>query len=188
MSFGNAGTIDDIASAVRGDNIISSRIEKEIQSDAMRCSKGNKASCIVLGAGSIASVLWRIDKVLIDIASRGRTSKSRKATRILKKAQKILKDKNKNSSSTQRNNRSSQSKSILILSERNINGHQVMIYVAGNNKAYIKTDGRRLEMTRNGGFRSMAKILSLLPKDIRNSRLVRKKITSAKIQWRNNNR
>jgi len=184
ISFGNTSTIEDLKSAVRGDNIISSHIEKSMESDAMKCSKGNKSSCIVLGAGSVASVLWRIDKALIDIASRGRTSKSRKAIKILKKARRLLKD-NKNSSNTQRNNRSSQSRSIVILSERNINGHQVMIYIAKNNKAYIKVDGRRTEMTRNGGFRSSAKILSLLPRDVRNSRLVRKKIVSAKIQWRN---
>ena len=79
-------------------------------------------------------------------------------------------------------------KTTVILSERNINGHQVMIYVAKNNKAYIRVDGRRTEMTRNGRFRSNARILSLLPRDIRNNRLVRRKITSAKIQWRNNKR
>jgi len=185
ISLGNSGTIEDLKSAVRGDNIISSKIENSMKDDAMRCSKGDKSSCLVLGAGSVASVLWRIDKALIDIASRGRTTKSRKARRILKKARKILKDK-KNSSSSQRNNRSNQSKSILILPQTNINGHQVMIYVTKNNKAYIKTDGRRIEMTRNRGFHSMARILSLLPRDIRNSKLVRNKITSAKIQWRNN--
>ena len=191
MTLGNSTLIDDLKSAVRGDNRISSAIEQDMKSYAMACSKGDKNSCYVIGAGSVASVLWRIDKVLIDIASRGRTSKSRKATKILKKARRILKNSKKTSTSNRSNNRSHQKNYTLILPQRNINGHKVLIYIMSpraNSKAFIQVDNHKISMVRNGGFRSTAKILSLLPKNLRNSRLIRKKITSAKIRWRNQTR
>lgn len=181
ISSGNASadTIQEYYNKV-SNNRASSYLEKRMESEAMACSKGNNKACIALGVGSFASSLWRLDKILIDVRTLGKSSKS---VKVLKKIKKILKE--KKLSDTKRKNGSTQSRYTLILPKTNINGHQVIIYVTKNNKAYIQTDGKRVNMVKNENFRSTAKILSLLPSNIRNNSLLRKNIISAKIQWRN---
>lgn len=84
--------------------------------------------------------------------------------------------------------RKNSSRSILILPKTNISGHQVIIFINKTNKAYIQIDGKKIKMVRNGRFRSTARILSLLPSNIRKNRLLREKILKAKIQWKNGSR
>ena len=68
------------------------------------------------------------------------------------------------------------------------NRHNFSIDIKNSREVYFKTANQTINMIKNGKFRSMARILSLLPKNLRNSKSVRNKIVSAKIQWKNINR
>jgi hypothetical protein len=72
--------------------------------------------------------------------------------------------------------------------DKKINGHQVRIIFKNSKQVYIKVDGTKVNMIRNGHFRQMARILSLLPKNLRHSQVMKKEIISAKIKWRNQTR
>ena len=72
--------------------------------------------------------------------------------------------------------------------EKNINGYKVIISIRNSKHGYIRINHGRINLIRNGRFRSLKTIFSLLPRSLKDNRIIRKDIISAKIQWRNNKR
>lgn len=274
------------------DNEMSAYLEKEMQSEAMACSKGSTLSCINLGIGSFADSAWRARELLTFFTPSGMVKKNAKkqlkrvVKKIYKKSKRITKNqiinrvvisgkenldktgiykivfkkrigalnkrgirkvgkyyigKAERRTVRQRlNDRSkkwlSSIKSITVKyfpksevdkaeraiiggatrfediyykkrtsnyrnephnrmkhpkgkyffeKEKRINGYKVITSVRNSNYGYIRVNNKKINLIRNGQFRSLARILSLLPKNLRNNREIRKDIVSARIQWRN---
>jgi hypothetical protein len=186
ITLGNSSIIDDYMTFT--DNRQARNLEYQLNDIAMECSKGKKESCVMLGIGSIGTSAWHLRDFLQTIRGLGGKSKYKKVKRIVTKLDRIYSKKRNSSHSSRGNNRSNQKNYTLILPKRNINGHQVIIYVMtpkNNNYAYIQVDGHRISMVQNGRFLSVNSILNRLPRNLRNSRLIRKKIISAKVTRRN---
>ena len=288
ISIGNSGTIQEFYN-LKSDNSLSSYLEKQMEDEAMRCSKGSDIDCITLGVGSLSTSLVRLDKILVDFLRKRGTS-AKKIVSVLRAVKKKRYNKKKKSKSrtkaqiildatiSGKNNlkktgiykiifkdgssyigigakqtigqrlRNRSKKWLLTIksirakyypatnkeeidtlkklektmiggitrfervyynSKRSnyandvfnrikhpkgkynnnvTNRHNFSIDIKNSREVYFKTDNQTINMIRNGKFRSMARILSLLPKNLRNSKSVRNKIVSAKIQWKNINR
>ena len=291
ISIGNANTIEKYY--MKGtDNEMSAYLEKEMQSEAMACSKGSTLSCINLGIGSFADSACRARELLTFFTPSGIVKKNAKKQlkrtikKTYKKSLKITKDqiinrvvisgkenldktgiykivfkkrigvldkrdiykvgkyyigkaekqtvrqrlKNrskrwlssikyitikyfpkdevdkaeraiiggatrfediyyKKRTSSYRNSPHNRIKhpkgKYFFEEEKRINGYRVLTSIRNSNHGYIRINNRKINLIRNGRFRSLSKILSLLPKNLRNNKEIRQEIISARIQWRN---
>lgn len=69
--------------------------------------------------------------------------------------------------------------------EKNINGYKVITSIRNSSYGYIRINYGKINLIRNGRFRSSAKILSLVPKGLRNNSQLRNEINNAREQWKN---
>lgn len=295
LSIGNTGTIQDFYNEA-SNNKISSYLERKMETEARACSNGHKVSCVALGVGSITTSLVRLDSLLIDFATRGKTrkqkiaqkriknivkklnkkrAKSKRVTKsqIIRKAvisgkenlnktgvykiifkQRVYVDKKglrqvgkyyigkaekqtvegrlknrtkewlqsiksiqvkyfprnevdkaertiiggatrfediyyKKKTSSYRNephNRTKHPKGKYFFEkQKNIQGYKILISVRNSKHAYIKINNKKINLIRNEKFRSFAKILSFVPKGIKNNHQLRKELVSARIAWKN---
>lgn len=164
-------------------NEISQALEKEMHSEAIRCTNGDNIACLTLGVGSFADSAWRVRELLTYFTPNGAVKKN---------LRKNLKSKIKNITPKKNISRSRKwgKGNINALSRRKIGNYTVEVHVDGNGPHIHLDRGSRNPkyigmLNSSDKVRKTARVLSLLPKKLRENKIMRSAILKAKILWRN---